>query len=146
MKIDWITVIVYIIVLFVIWYVVKAESHDIQCQDMDGMNCGPLSGRAYSYGAPLDGDNKEELLKKIRLTSHYETNSIHWRRSFIVAAIAAFITGYLSHNRIPNAREFIISFLVIYILVYLSYVMFQKWVTYRALSQLEEIIEALEKL
>ncbi len=143
---DWLTLIIYVILILIVIYVINSELKDIQCQDSKGTICGPLTGRAYSLGKPAVEDDYNTLLDKIIITSRYEMNSIHWRRSFIVAAIAAFIVLYVMKNRLPDGISLLIAFLIIYILVYISYIFFQKAVTYPALKQMKDIVQQLQEI
>jgi len=143
---ETVDIVVYVIFALVCLYVIRAEKIDLQCKDSDGTECGPLTGRAYAYGAPLDGDSKEELLNKVRITARYDVNSIHWRRCFVVATISSLLIGFIQQNRIPDYRTFLINFLIVYILTYLAYVLFQQMVTYKALAQMDRIIEALQEV
>ncbi|MFS8159125.1 MAG: hypothetical protein ACMG6E_02720 [Candidatus Roizmanbacteria bacterium] len=142
--IDWLTLIVYLIIIYTIWYIMKTERNDIQCSDSKQKHCGIGMGRAYAAGRPDDNDSQAELLNKIKLTAHYSLNEIIWRRSLVVAASGSFIGGYILLGRIPRASEFLVNFLIIYILTYLTYVLFQQWITFPAMKQLDDLIERVK--
>lgn len=145
-KIDWLTVFIYIVLIIVVIYAIHAEIKDVTCQDTKGEICGPLTGRAYSHGKPQPGDSFDILLDKVKITSRYEMNSIHWRRAFIASVIASFIILYILNNKLPNGINLITVFLVIYIVFYLTLTLFQRWVTEPALEQMNEVIYALDEL
>jgi hypothetical protein len=146
MKVDAFTILVYVILIVVIIYSIRAENIDIMCQDKAGEICDALTGRAYAHGKPEPGDTKDILLGKVKITARYEMNSIHWRRAFITAALSAFIILYIMKNRLPNGVELAIGFIVIYIITYLVLTLFQKWVAEPALQQMAEIITALKEV
>lgn len=137
-----ISVLLYITLIFFWCFAIYMERRDSRCSNpTDGKShCSYGHGVAYAAGKPHSGDSLSTLLDKIRLTSRYETNSIIWRRAFIIAVISAFLVLYIYKKRLPSGIQLTVAFLVIYIVTYLALTCFQKLITEPALGQMDELI------
>jgi hypothetical protein len=140
MKIDWITIILYIIIIIALWFALKVEYSDTQCQDSGKTICGEGFGRAYSLAMPEEGDSMQTLKNKARTTARYDVNSVHWRKTFIAATISAFIILYVLYGKLPDGVKLATTLMIIYIIFYLMLVTFQRNVAGPALRQLDDIL------
>jgi magnesium-transporting ATPase (P-type) len=143
MKISWMTILIYIIIIIAFWFALKVERSDTHCQDAKKTVCGEGYGRAYSLGIPEEGDDLQTLKNKIRITARYDVNSVHWRKTFIAAVISAFVILYILYSKIPSGIKFGTTIIVIYIIFYVSVLAFQKNIGHPALRQLDTILEKI---
>lgn len=139
-----ISITLYVILIAFLIFAIYCEQRDINCSKFRGGECGPGMGTVYVDGKYEPGDTKDEILEKIRHTANYETNSITWRRSYIIAAIAAFLILTVTRNKIPTGIDLTRSFIIGYITIYMSFMLFQRWLVRPALNQLDELIRALK--
>lgn len=149
MNIPWskvVTVVIYVILIGFLIFALLMEKRDIQCADPTGKNkkCGPGMGVAYAAGKPHEGDDYQTLLKKARITSRYEANSIIWRRCYIIATTGAFLVLYATNQKFPSGLKIATAFLIIYIISYLVLTAFQSMITDKALNQMDDIIKLLK--
>lgn len=140
-----ISILIYVVLIGFLIFALWMEKRDVFCSNPtegDG-KCGVGMGTSYSAGRPESDDSFQTLLKKIRLTSRYELNSIIWRRAFIIAAISAFLVLYIYKKRMPSGLQLGASFLVIYIVCYLVINAFQKLISEPANKQMDALITQL---
>lgn len=138
------SVVVYSIFIYFLWFALTKESNDINCRDSKGKICGKDMGRAYVHGKLDESDDINTLLKKLKMTSRYEINSILWRRCFIVAIISSIILIFVLKNRMPTGIELTAGFLIIYIVMYMTLTYFQQKISKPALKQLDELVEKIK--
>lgn len=112
-------IIVYIIVIVILYLALRAEYLDVYCptqQWQDGV-CGEGMGMAYKGSKPEHGDTMQKSLERLRIGSNFDTQTVKWRRCYIVSVIITLCIFLLILQRLPNGIELALSLIIINLLI-----------------------------
>lgn len=103
-----------------------------------------ISTKKHLEGTDYEkGDSTKEIKDKILQASKYETNTISWRKSYIIAAITSIIIIILLKNTFPTGIELASTFLVLYIIIYMAATIYKKWVASVSIEKIEALLKKI---
>lgn len=137
------TIIVYAIIILIVYWCITSEQKDQNCADLQNKICGPGKGRAYYNSRPIEGDDHDTLVLKLRATAKYDQIAVHWRMNMLVAIISAFIGLYIVQKKFPSAKDLGIFVIVIFLIGYSAMIQFQHHVAIPAGKQADTIAAKL---
>ena len=110
-----IVIVLVIALIFVLLYL-ERRRHDLNDLKGDALGAAPR---------PEPDEDLELYLTKVAKQVETFDSGVVWRRSFIVALIAAFVIIVAVKKRAPTAIEYIFAVLVIFVLTYFTYQWYQ---------------------
>ena len=119
-----ISIVIYIIVIFLFIRAVKAEKLDMYCPPEVKefcSDCGDGKGKFYIKNKGDKGDSVSELLTKISSGANYDAKSVKWRRSIILAFIASILICLVVLRKLPSGFEFFTMMILIFLVIYGSF-------------------------
>lgn len=137
------TIVIYAIILLILYWCFTSERKDQNCADLKNKICGPGKGRAYYNSHPVEGDDRDTLVRKLQATAKYDQLAVHWRVNMIVAIVASFIVLYITQKKFPSARDLGISVIVGFLIGYAGTLQFQHNVAVPAGKQADLIASKL---
>lgn len=100
---------------------------------LSGLACFAISKEiselkdSYTPGIPRDSNSLKTLLRKIRVLTAAERNSVKWRRCLLLSLLIIFLIFTFVICRYPTYREFILSLTLIFMGLYLTFSLYSKF-------------------
>nr|WNL49801.1 membrane protein [Marseillevirus sp.] len=105
----------YILLLFALMFVVKAEMTDIRCPNPNCPKdeCADYGkGMAYFGSTPSEQDSVPQLLDKILIASKTEERTVKWRRCFILSFLIITAIWILVLQKVPSVVVFVLMLFI----------------------------------
>lgn len=103
-----------------------------------------LRAQKHLHGTEYEkGESAESIKEKISQAGKYQNNLIHWRRSYIVAALSSLLLLVLIKNQGPSGIELVSSFLLLYIIIYMTATIYKKWLSGSSSERIDELLSKL---
>lgn len=125
-----ISIIIYALIIFFVWFAIKSESIDIfcpaGCKIYDKSKCGDGKGKFYLDGRGKKSDKVSVLLNKIEHLSETDEKTVLWRRSFIFSILMSILLSLLVLDHIPDGKELLLMVIVLFVICYFGYTFYRQ--------------------
>lgn len=129
---NWLTIIVYALSLFLLVRAAQAEHLDLNCpypNSKPNECCGDGCGMAYRGSKPYHDDDLNTLFRKIKIATRTEERTVKWRRSYMLAWIILILVWltifYPTYQKLPDYSTLIMFLFIATMVIYYSYSYYQ---------------------
>jgi len=83
--------------------------------------CGDNKGKYYIKGQPKNTDSVNELLNKIKISTTCGSNTVKWRRSFLIAIVVCLAISLIILEKFPDGKLLFLMVFITFIIIYFSF-------------------------